>query len=214
MKRPTVRYVGDIRIRELLRAHSCPTPFHAVRTRFLGNIATPRLASSPVQVIRELWGGELPEFGEMGNVNDLFQGLMSFWNHLAKHQSRSKPFRLVRVPSEIARDSLLALCRIRTDELEGFVDGLYGSDESIDLLERAVEGMEALGEINAMLHGVVRLLQDPDQSPTDRELSDTSRNVKNLTDIAEKELHAVILSCVRARREALRPLGTSRPTMH
>ena len=214
MKRPSLRYVGDIRIRELLRAHDCPTPFHAVRTRFLGNIATPRLDASPIQVIQELWGGELPEFGEIGDANDLFQGLMSFWNHLAKHQSRSKPLRFVRVPSEIARDSLLELCRTRTEELEGFVDGLYGSDEMIDLPEQAVAGMEHLGEINAMLHGVLHLLEDPKQSPTDRELSDTSRNVKNLTDIAEKEIHTVILSCVRARREALKQLGTSRPTMH
>ncbi len=214
MKRPSLRYVGDMRIRELLRAHDCLTPFHAVRTRFLGNIATSRLDASPIQVIQELWGGELPEFEDTGHANALFQGLMSFWNHLAKHQSRSKPFRSVRVPSEIARDSLLALCRTRTEELEGFVDGLYGSDETIDLPERAVEGMEALGEINAMLHGVLHLLEDPDQSPNDRELRDTSRNVKNLTDIAEKEIHTVILSCVRARREALKQLGTSRPTMH
>ena len=206
MKTPNLRYVGDIRIRELLRAHSCPTPFHAVRTRFLGNIATPRLDASPIAVIKDLWGGELPEFGEIGDANELFQGLMSFWNHLAKHQSRSKPFRLVRVPSEIARDSLVEFCRARTEELEGFVDGLFGSDEEIDLPERAVEGMEHLGEINAMLHGVLHLLEDPDQSPTDRELSDTSRNVKELTRIAEKEIHPVILSCVRARREALKQL--------
>ncbi len=214
MKRPSLRYVGDIRIRELLRAHDCPTPFHAVRTRFLGNIATPRLDASPIQVIQELWGGELPEFGEIGDANDLFQGLMSFWNHLAKHQSRSKPFRFVRVPWNATHTDLLDLCRTRTEELEGFIDGLFGSDESIDLPERAVEGTEHLGEINAMVRGALRLLEDPDQSPSDRELAETLRNVKELAGIAEKEIHAVILSCVRARREALKQLGTSRPTMH
>ena len=214
MKRASLRYVGDIRIRELLRAHDCPTPFHTVRTRFLGNIATPRLAASPVQVIRELWGGEFPEFEDVGDANELFQGLMSFWNHLAKHQSRSKPFRLVRVPWNATHTDLLDLCRTRTEELEGFIDGLFGSDESIDLPERAVEGTEALGEINAMLHGVLHLLEDRDQSPSDRELAETLRNVKELTGIAEKEIHAVVLSCVRARRDALGQLGTSHPTMH
>ena len=54
MKRASLRYVGDIRIRELLRAHDCPTPFHAVRTRFLGNIATPRLDASPIETIKEV----------------------------------------------------------------------------------------------------------------------------------------------------------------
>ncbi len=124
MKRASLRYVGDLRIQELLRAHGCPTPFHTVRTRFLGNIATPRLAASPVQVIRELWGGELPEFEDTGHANALFQGLMGFWNHLAKHQSRSKPFRLVREPPKATHAGLLALCRTRTEEIEGFVDGL------------------------------------------------------------------------------------------
>ncbi len=122
MKRPTVRYVGDIRIRELLRAHSCPTPFHAVRTRFLGNIATPRLDASPIQVIQELWGGELPEFEDVGDADALFQGLMSFWNHLAKHQSRSKPSRLLRLRSKATNDDIRELCRTRTEEIEGFVD--------------------------------------------------------------------------------------------
>ena len=203
MKTPRFRYVGDLRVRELLRAHGCPMPFHAVRTRFLGNIATPRLDASPIAVIKELWGGELPEFEDARSADTLFQALMSFWNHLAKHQSRSKPFRLVRVPSESVRDSLLALCRTRTEELEAFVDGLFGSDEEIDLPERAVEGMEHLGEINAMIRGVLHLLEDSDQSPTDKELGDTLRNVKELTGIAEEEIHGVVLSCVWARREAL-----------
>lgn len=118
------------------------------------------------------------------------------------------------MPSEIAHDSLLALCRTRAEELEGFVDGLYGSDETIDLPERAVEGMDHLAEINAVLHAALRLLEYPKQLPTDRELADTLRNVKELSRIAEEDIHAVVLSCVRARREALKQLGTSRPTMH
>lgn len=214
MKPPSLRYAGDARIRELLRAHDCPTPFHAVRTRFLGNIATPRLDASPIEAIKELWGGELPEFAEIGDANDLFQNLMGFWNHLTKHQSRSKPFRFFRLPSKATHDHLLELCRTRTEEIEGFIDGLFGSDESIDLLERAVEGMEHLGEINAMLHGVLGLLENQKQSATDQERAETQRNVEDLTDIAEKEIHAVVLSCVRARRDALGQLGTSRPTMH
>ena len=36
--------------------------------------------------------------------------------------------------------------------------------------------MEDLGEMNALFHGLLRLLEDPDQSPTDRELADTFRN--------------------------------------
>ena len=65
-----------------------------------------------------------------------------------------------------------------------------------------------------MLHGVSHLLEDPDQSPTDQELAKTLRNVKELTGIAEKEMHAVILSCVRARREVLGQSAMHRRTIH
>ena len=214
MKTSKIRYVGDARVRKLLREYGCPTPFHAVRMRFLGNIATPRLDASPLQVIDKLWGGELPEFEDVAGANELFQALMSFWNHLAKHQSRSKPFRLVHEPLEPRRDDLLVLCQTRTEELEGFFDGLFGDEEMVDLPERAVEGMEHLGKINAMVHGVVRLLEDPDQSGTDQELADTFRNVKEISRIAEDELHAVVLTCVEARREGLRQTGVQRRTVH
>ena len=56
MKKPSLNYVGDQSVRALLARYACPIPFHAVRTRFLGNIATPKLDASPVQTIKNLWG--------------------------------------------------------------------------------------------------------------------------------------------------------------
>ena len=52
-------------------------PFHQVRTRFLGNIATPELSASPLQVVKGLRGGELPEFDSMDEVNELFAVLIN-----------------------------------------------------------------------------------------------------------------------------------------
>ena len=52
MKKPSLKYVGDRSVRALLARYACPIPFHAVRTRFLGNIATPKLDASPVQTIK------------------------------------------------------------------------------------------------------------------------------------------------------------------
>ncbi len=54
--------LSDKVIRALLERHACPLPFHAVRALFMGNIATPDMTASPMQTIRDLWGGELPEF--------------------------------------------------------------------------------------------------------------------------------------------------------
>lgn len=214
MKQPSLKYVGDKRIRNLLARYACPVPFHAVRTRLLGNIATPRLDASPVQTVKDLWGGELPEFDDMDAVNLLFQDLMSLWNSLAKHQSRSKPFKLSREGMGSSDDDLRRLCEVRTEELEGFIDGLFGADEDLDLLERAVEGMEQIGEINAMIRGVLDLLDRPAMPPaTDKERAATLKNVKNLSRIAEKEIHAVILSCKRARAQSI-PQSGPPPTFH
>ena len=41
-------------IRALIEKYGCPVPFHEVRTRFLGNIATPELSASPLQMIQDL----------------------------------------------------------------------------------------------------------------------------------------------------------------
>ena len=204
METPKIPYVGEKQIRELLQAFACPTPFHAVRTRFLANIATPRFDASPFEAIKALWNGDLPEFEDTDQANDLFSALLSFWNHLTQHQSRSKPFRLVRQPSKGSPDDLKTLCQIRTEEIEGFVDGLFGTLEELDLPDRAVDGMEHLGKINTMLHGVLRLAENPEKAAEQSYLANMMRNVNELTRIAETEMHAVTLSCVRARREALK----------
>lgn len=214
MQKPKKRFAGDKQMRELLAAHGCPTPLHKVRTQFLGNIATPRLEASPMQVIKDLWGGELPEFQNVADVNTLFQELLALWNALTKHQSRSVPFRLVRETIKPTREDIARYCRMRCEELEGFLEGLYGPEESLDLPERAAAGMDALGEIRAIHHGALQLLEDSAQSPSAPELAQTLRNLEKLTPLAEKELHAVVLACVRARREALSQIGGRRPTVH
>lgn len=62
--------------RALLKKHRCPVPFHEVRTRFLGTIATPELTTSPFQNIKDLWGGELPAFDSIDELNELLDGLV------------------------------------------------------------------------------------------------------------------------------------------
>ena len=214
MQKPTLRYGGDKRIRDLLARYSCPTPFHKVRAWFLGRIATPRLETSPLPDIKDLWTGELPLFQNIDEVNTLFQELLGLWNDLTKHQSRSVPFRLVRETIRPTKQEIARFCRMRCEELEGFLDGLFRSEESVDLPERAAAGMDRLAEIYAMNHGAVRLLEHPTQSPSDRELAETLRNLEKLTPIAEKEIQAVVLACVRARRQGMSQFGVRKPTVH
>ena len=216
MKKPSLKYVGDQSVRALLARYACPIPFHAVRTRFLGNIATPKLDASPVQTIKSLWGGELPEFDDMVAVNELFEALMSLWNALAKHQSAIKPYRLVRMAATPDPDDLRRLCRTRTEELEGFIDGrLFGDEEVIDLPERANEALDNLGEINTMMHGILDLMERESAPPaSEQELVSIFRKVRELSRIAEKELHALVLSCKRARQQVLSTIAVDKPTIH
>lgn len=44
----------DDEVRALLILYRCPVPFHEVRTRFLGNIASPGMGVSPIKVIEGL----------------------------------------------------------------------------------------------------------------------------------------------------------------
>jgi hypothetical protein len=96
-KRAAPVIATDEEVRILLERYRCPVPFHEVRTRFLGNIATPAVGVSPIKIVEGLWGGELPEFNSIDAANELIGALiMGLWNRLTRHQERNAPFRLVR----------------------------------------------------------------------------------------------------------------------
>ena len=96
----------EAKIRAILETFSCPTPFHAVRARFMGNIASPILSTSPIRTIEDFWPDGLPIFDSEEQANDLMHGLMGLWNHLAQNQKRSKPFKLTIKPFGDDRDSM------------------------------------------------------------------------------------------------------------
>ena len=215
MQHPTLNYAGDKKVRGLLQRCACPIPFHAVRTRFLGHIATPRLDISPLQAIKDLWGGEWPEFDDLDAFNELLQNLTGLWNHLARHQSGTKPFQLVSWTTGPNTADLERLCRTRTEELEGFIEVCSVTRKASIFPSAPVEALEYLGEINAMMHGVLDLTQgEPVTPPSGKELAATVKNMKELSRIAEKELHTLVLSCKRARQQRLSMLPVDKPTLH
>jgi hypothetical protein len=215
MKKPHLKYIGDKRVRDLLARYDCPVPFHAVRTRLLGNIATPRLDASPVQTIKDLWGGEFPPVDSMDDLNTLLQDLMSLWNTLARHQSRTRPFKLAKGGSGSSVEGIEQLCRIRTEEFEGFMKGLYGVADTIDLSEWAAERMDQLGEINAMFHRALEIsTRKPTVSATRDELKETYKHLKTLERAMGKEINMVILACKKARARSMPWDDEPPPTLH
>jgi hypothetical protein len=101
-----------------------------VRTRFMGNIASPVMGISPMETVKELWGGKLPEFESMDAVNELFNALVAgLWNRLAEHQSSRHPFKLLRLAVAPTREELKYFALFRQQEVDGFVDGLFGPEK-------------------------------------------------------------------------------------
>ncbi len=206
---------SDSEVIALLKRYKCPTPFHEVRTRFLGNIASPVMGASPMETVKQLWGGELPEFGSMEAVNELLNALVAgLWNRLTAHQSSRNPFRLMRFDVAQTREGLKHFALVRRQELDGFVEGLFGPEEHIDLPERAHEALGVLAEMRAILAGAVNLLDDSRKPAEPDDLKALVRNIQELTIIAETEMNRTILSCKRARSQLLEQITATKSTLH
>jgi len=212
--RPPFEVVSDDEVRALLDRYQCPVPFHAVRTRFLGNIASP-ISASPLDTVKALWGGELPDFESLDAINELLRVLiMGFWNRLARHQERNAPFRLTRLDILQTREGLAHISLIRREELDGFVEGLFGAKESLELPERAHRAMNALSEMRAIFDGLHELTCNPAKPASADDIPQTRRNIREMTKIGEREIHEVVLSCTRARRQLLSSAVTPKPGLH
>ncbi len=206
---------SDGEVCALLERYRCPAPFHAVRTRFLGNIASPVLQASPMKSVEALWGGTLPEFASDAAASELFGALvMGLWNRLSRHQERSTPFRLTRCEVPATRAGLATLSVMRCEELDGFNEGLFGDNESLDLPERAHHALKVLREMRAMLEGVRELAENPSKTMEPADIAVTLGQFRELTRIAEHEMHEVVLSSTRARRQMLRTMPAARPVVH
>jgi hypothetical protein len=213
--KPPVEAVSDNDVRALLERYRCPVPFHAVRTRFLGNIASPIISASPLDAVKALWGGELPEFDSLDAVNELLAVLvMGLWNRLTRHQERSAPFRLVRAEIPETKEGLVRVALVRREELDGFVEGVFGKEQSLELPERAHRALDTLSELRAIFDGLYELAGNPTKPVTADDVVQTRRNFRELTKVGEREIHEVILSCTRARRQLLNSVPTAKPTLH
>jgi hypothetical protein len=203
------------RVRGLLKRYRGPVPFHTVRTRLLGTIASPKPQASPIKTLEALWGGTLPPFDTFDAANELIGALvMGLWNRLTRHQEPSAPFRLSRIDVPATREGLGRLALMRQEELEGFVEGLFGDKESLDLPEQAHKALGILADIRAMVEATAEVAQNWSKPGGPAEVATTLGLFREVTRIAEQEIHGVVLSCTRARRQMQRTLPTSRPALH
>jgi hypothetical protein len=199
---------SDTAITALLAQYECPTPFAAARAILMGNIASPTLTLSPVAALEMLWEGKMPVFESADDAQALFDALIGgLWNRLAEHQSSRHPFRLVRAPVAITRAALGALALMRKQEINGFIDGLFGKEERLLLPEKAHRALLSLAEVHAMFAGAAQLLSDPAQLATEQSLAEFAHHAQRMTALAEAEINKAIQACKRARAHPLEPMA-------
>jgi hypothetical protein len=214
-KRPAPPTATEEEVRALLERYRCPLPFHQVRTRFLGNVATPLMSASPIKMVEGLWGGKLPDFDSIDAANELIGALiMGLWNRLTPHQERSARFRLTRPEVAATREGLATLALIRRQELDGFIEGLFGAEKTLDLPGRAHRSLNVLSELRSLIAGMCDVAMDASKAASASDIEDTLQHMKEMTRIAENEMHAVVLSCKRARRNMLASLPARQPSEH
>jgi len=162
-----------------------------------------------------LWGGELPEFESLEAANVVIGALVvGLWNPLTRHQEPSAPFRLVRPNTAATRDGLAALALTRRQEIDGFFKGLFASKDAVELPQRAHSGVGVLREMRALITGIHNVASDQMKAANVTHIEGTLRQFGELTKIAETEIHEVVLSCTRARRQMLVALPAGKPTLH
>ena len=216
MPRSKARVPSERAIRAMLDKYACPVAYHEVRTRFLGSIACPDSGLKPMAVVEALWGGELPPFHSLDDLNELLGVLvMGLWNELTAHQDPKVPFRAFRVPLEPTMANLGNFGMVRAQEIEGFVEGLFNGKDEAGLPERAHEAITYLGEIRSMMAGIQELVRRTANEPFDREqIKSTIQNLIAMTEIMEAEIHAAVLAFQRSRVQKLPGLTAPWPTRH
>ena len=104
--------------------------------------------------------------------------------------------------------------RIRTEEIDSFFEGILNGSDAIYLPEKANAGMSVLAEMRAMIAGIYDFAEDPTKAGTDAEFAATLKKVRELTPIMENEINTVVLSCTRARRQAMNAPDSPRSSFH
>lgn len=185
--------------------HQCPIPMHVLRTFLLGQMASPRLHVSPLAALKLAWGGELPEFVSDDDVQAFMQAVIQgLWNRLSEHQSLRHPFRLPRLEVAPDRRLLHDLAFRRAQEVQGFVDGLFGDGVEVALPKKAHDSVSALAEVGSRFDGKAELLADETAVASDREIKAVLRELQKLSIEADALINKVIQSCKQARGQELR----------
>jgi len=183
----------EARAIEMLERYDCPMPYHAVCTHFLGAMSGVAPVQ-PMKVLARIWDGKLPAFASIEAVNELLEALINgLWNELTVHQDEKQPYRLMKFPAGVTRASLACLAETRAEEIDGFLTGVFGDQENIEVPEPMGASLGTLMELVENFARMQALLEDPENPASAEVFEGLKKQFVVLTNFAEQQLHAVIV---------------------
>jgi hypothetical protein len=190
----------ELKAIELLERYDCPMEYHAICTYFLGAMCSPTPVQ-PMKVLAHLWDGALPVMPDLDAVNELLGTLVhGLWNALTVHQETDRPYRLMKPPRRASRPSVAFIAKVREEELEGFLHGIFGDGEDLQVPGPMAQALENLMQMSGMFAGICELLADSSKPASAADLQGLMDNIAKLTAIAETEMHDVVMEA-RMMRE-------------
>ena len=202
-------------IAQLLDRYDCQLMFHEIRTCFMGAIACPIPDINPMQMVNNIWGGQLPQFANITDANTFFDALINqLWNSLTEHQEPKNPFELTKWQYKATKKDLAALAEVRTDEIAIFIEAIEGPDEDVRLPRRAVQAVRVLEEIYGFLSGIELMSVDNSIPKSKSEVAELLMQMEQMTAIAELEINEAIIACHKKRMNLLKRKPNIKRPLH
>jgi len=169
-KKPA-KYIGDAGVARFLEQYKSETPFHVVRMRILGALASPNKELLPVMVIASFWPEEdFPKFVTKEEAETFFSTFMGLWQRMEKMAIARNPLLSARGKLSSLEDAQDLMLR-RAEELEaGFIEGFWGGQDDMQMPSATAALIDGLGEEADAYHGLLQDVQDwSDYTPAMRE---------------------------------------------
>lgn len=182
---------------EMLKRYDCPMPYHAVCTHFLGAMSG-TAPVQPMKVLARIWDGTLPAGASIEAVNEMLGALINaLWNELTIHQDEMQPYQLMPTPARATRKSLASLAETRAEEIDGFLTGIFGDQENLEVPEPMGAALDTLMELVGIFAGMQALLEDLEKPAGVEDLKSLKAHVVELTASAPRLAGSLTPASVR-----------------
>jgi hypothetical protein len=196
-------YVGDDALKRLLRRYRCPAPFHVVRMRFWGAIASPSPDVSFIPIIQRLWSNGQPEFATARDVNAFLQQMKSLWNELTRYQDGSPKLELAKIGPIDTPRGLHAAAKLRVEELyDGILEGFTDGKTELDVppgTAAIVHSVEKAIEVLATIRNTFAKPENDDEAM----FAECVRGFSMIEPAVQVDLNAIAVAVKQWRFEAL-----------